>query len=281
MAKAIAAVQTPSDGGNKVVGYIIIVAALALVCVGVYVVYTQMKGAPNAGAGAASNPGSPASGSGAAIIPTKTTTTTGAKYVYSEFPLTSGSTGQKVKDIQHYLNSTYSAGLTEDGIWGSKTAAACMKYLSVSSVSQAEYNSVMGGSDTPAADASSTAVPASSSMADNVTDFTNATKAPWAAWLADQGGFSISDNPSVSAGATLILYDTNLKTIGTTTNPATAIMGYIWGLTTGYAVIALDQAYVDSPNYGGASFVGVKYSDLGSGGISGALTSAGRFLKII
>lgn len=58
----------------------------------------------------------------------------------ASFPLKQGSYGQQVKDIQHYLNYYYKAGLTEDGDFGPKTKTAVKKYLGKEQITEAEYN---------------------------------------------------------------------------------------------------------------------------------------------
>lgn len=66
----------------------------------------------------------------------------------SEFPLAVGSRGEKVKALQRYLNQMFTLApvsrdympLVEDGIFGTKTEAACQMFLNTSSVSETWYN---------------------------------------------------------------------------------------------------------------------------------------------
>lgn len=62
------------------------------------------------------------------------------------FPLHKGSVGNNVKLLQNYLNSK-GASLVPDGIFGSLTLAALMKYTGLSSVDQSYFNSnILNGS---------------------------------------------------------------------------------------------------------------------------------------
>lgn len=45
------------------------------------------------------------------------------------YPLKKGDTGTVITTLQHALNKVYNAGLSEDGIFGPKTEAACLQYL--------------------------------------------------------------------------------------------------------------------------------------------------------
>ena len=131
--------KAPQQGDSLWVGYLIIAVALFGVSAGAYLLYTQWKtpAAPrgstdgsSTGGANKSEPGKPSAAS--SYVPA----TEG-----SAFPLHNGSSGDEVKSFQHYLNTNYSAGLVEDGIWGSKTTAAASKFLKITSVSQAEYDS--------------------------------------------------------------------------------------------------------------------------------------------
>tara|TARA_Y100000592_G_C5442094_1_gene303983 strand:- start:248 stop:832 length:585 start_codon:yes stop_codon:yes gene_type:complete len=57
----------------------------------------------------------------------------------SEFPLKRGSKGDKVKQLQRYLNINYSSGLVVDGDFGPKTQAALNTATGLSQVSESWY----------------------------------------------------------------------------------------------------------------------------------------------
>ncbi len=73
---------------------------------------------------------------------------TGSDAAVPEFPLAVGSRGEKVRKLQAYLNQMFSLApvsrdympLVEDGIFGTKTEAACQMFLNTSSVSETWYN---------------------------------------------------------------------------------------------------------------------------------------------
>lgn len=44
-----------------------------------------------------------------------------------QFPVEPGDVGKQVKQLQKYLNAKYNAGLTPDGVWGTKTTKALDK----------------------------------------------------------------------------------------------------------------------------------------------------------
>ena len=57
----------------------------------------------------------------------------------SEFPLKRGSKGDKVKELQRFLNIKYSSGLVVDGDFGPKTQGALNTATGLSQVSQSWY----------------------------------------------------------------------------------------------------------------------------------------------
>lgn len=79
---------------------------------------------------------------------TETDDTASGTGTASEFPLKSGSRGEKVKKLQAHINKMW--GLTpvsrdymplaEDGIFGVKTEAACELFLNTKTVSETWYN---------------------------------------------------------------------------------------------------------------------------------------------
>ena len=264
--------------GGGAMGYVIIFIALAALFGGAYALYQYFMAPTVPPAKTGSTGATPAASSGG-IVSTVTTAvsnllsgTPAATPAASVFPLHSGSRGPEVMALQKYLNSTYniSPQLATDGIWGSGTNAAMQKYAGTTSVSQAEYNNMVNAAQNATAD-----VPASSSMGDGTTDFTNSASAPWPAWQADQGGFSVGDRPVIYAGANFTLYDSNLKVIGSmvnnTDNTPQEAKGTIWGLqpNASFAIIQVDEAYTDNQTcassdcgYKGATFIGVPFSGL-------------------
>ena len=133
------------DNSSLWLGYLLIAIVLLAFGSAGYLVWTQLKPAPGTSPADADG----GSGSSAAATPSANPIADLAKKITayvapapaSVFPLHNGSTGDEVKAFQHYLNTTYNAGLTEDGVWGSKTNAAASQYVKTTSVSQAEYNS--------------------------------------------------------------------------------------------------------------------------------------------
>jgi hypothetical protein len=99
-------------------------------------------------------------------------------------------------------------------------------------------------------------------MADSATDFTEMASAPFAGWSNKTNGVSVNDDPIVNAGTTVSLYDTNLKSIGSTVTKVAQPLGTVWGLTAAQFYVKLDDAFVDGPDFSGASFVAVEYRDI-------------------
>lgn len=62
----------------------------------------------------------------------------------SSFPLQQGKSGEQVKNLQQYLNDNYNAGLTVDGNFGPKTASALQANLNEVSMTEDEYNTIIG-----------------------------------------------------------------------------------------------------------------------------------------
>ena len=144
-----------NDGGGLWLGYLIITIALVCITGGGYLLYTQYK--KPASPADASDPGSNDSSSEDTKAKTTSTKPSMASSSYSAgsvFPLHNGSSGDEVKNLQHFLNTKFSAGLVEDGIWGSKTTAAANTYLQVSSVSKAEYDNEVTSANSDSSSAS-------------------------------------------------------------------------------------------------------------------------------
>jgi len=60
------------------------------------------------------------------------------------FPIVNGSTGKYIEYLQKGLNLAFKSGLTVDGIYGNKTAAALMSGLKRYQInSQVDYNNVL------------------------------------------------------------------------------------------------------------------------------------------
>lgn len=59
--------------------------------------------------------------------------------VIIDFPLSEGSSGYGVEQVQKYLNGKYNAGLTVDGSWGPVTDLAVSNYLNRDNISESVY----------------------------------------------------------------------------------------------------------------------------------------------
>ena len=69
---------------------------------------------------------------GKTTVKTKSIDDAGGKMEFDAsavYPLKKGDTGAIITTLQHALNKVFNAGLSEDGIFGPKTEAACLQYL--------------------------------------------------------------------------------------------------------------------------------------------------------
>lgn len=78
------------------------------------------------------------------VVKTVTPATNPKPAPKSVFPLQKGSRGPEVKNLQRYINMNSIAKLDEDGIFGTKTETVLKNLWGTTSVSQKEYNKMLG-----------------------------------------------------------------------------------------------------------------------------------------
>lgn len=101
---------------------------------------------------------------------------------------------------------------------------------------------------------------------DGKTDFTKYDKAPYAAWIAPTQGVNIGDKLSVKNGANVMLFDTNMKSVGNGTAAMDgAFPAVVWGLNPAYALVEINPNAPDdilSGGFNNAAFAGIQYKDV-------------------
>ena len=132
--------QQKEQASSKIFGYTILFIGFVIITGGSWLLYSEYKRQqqnPMPGPGGEATPVTVSSVLSGAV---KTATGNPTSSANTKFPLSQGSRGPEIKAVQKYLNSHYNAGLDEDGIWGSKTNAALLKYEKTTSVSKAEFD---------------------------------------------------------------------------------------------------------------------------------------------